>query len=1330
MYVPVGRESVSRVGPCVCMGASGDGSFVVMAQPHALALFAVHPFEQISNTLHLEVNPNRPHDASGRSSPAFTTTGSAGSGGTSSAAATTTTTANTTNAGTASLTSTAASSTASPSFASVTSTTSPLRSHQPPQYQHNAQGSPPAIGAAHTPAFFPSSSPSSSRTNLRHDTTATTATGDNSGAAFDRAPTSPSPSSSSFSSAAPYPSRSGHSNACAPAYRRPQQQQQFQQPLPTSVGMPQHIVPLPRSADHFCVTTSKGYILFFVASDVVYAPGSGLEQSSAQATAAKPASATAAMAAATATTTAGHAATSSSPSSASTTTTTPGSIVSGLLRRGSAMSVRPPPSHLAGCPAPLRITKRVEFDPHAPPPRPLIAHTLTACCVLGKDVLCASKIGIIDFVPWASTSFDPARTIDLRAVCGGGGGGTGDTRGAADSMYAVSMMADSALNRVIVHMNSGAVVVLTFTATGEVKGTQLWSPAVPAVHVSINLPFHLVAVADATAKVSVFRLETDRRSAPHSLLYTLASPHASKVPPPDGKHRLLACHWSPDGYGLAQLFRSNTMSLHSVFGSHLADTATVGQPISPHACVWATPGYHVMYVSASEQPGQHHLCRVNLLRSARMTTPSLCHEESLVLVGAESMYINPDSGADADSRHNVDRLCDTQWQHVQIPQAYRESNGPIFTAAVDRTGQFIAVAAQRGLMHYNTLTGKWKMFGNVAHERDLICTAGLAWWRSTHIVVASYSEEHKTSQLQLYSRSENLDADRVVVNHKVSRDLVLINVLGDLIVAISSRRRVIIFRVSLESVTASHSGIAARPASTLEIVLSQDLSAHIPFLSSLTDVSLTYVAVDDLTPAESTVIEAKSMILNVAGHLHLFPIERVHDQSTGTSSSGLGDGILLATDVEAAWVPPIASTRSSSLLLDALWFSCGRMGLKVWFPLERTDLGASRRIMLTFPLDTCPLTLLFREAVVIGASVDAYQVRTPAGRLVTCNAVHRKTQLNMHPILRQLLRRGLSRPAKMIADTLTDLPYFPHLLELMLHHVLEDEAADPNRQEALLPTVIEFIQQYDQWLDIVVHCARKTEMAKWDYLFECVGSPKASFEACVRTRRLETGASYLMVVQALQDAATTRQQTLDLLRLCLSEGRWALATDLIRFYQATAESSSDAGEAQVFKPRAAMLYLLDLCQPLATPDWALVFALVLRNENTLQQVLDDIRPSSRAAKLVVRIQTHISTDPHLSEDARGAYLALLRTAADNLPSSDVTAIMTQDDIERELNYTRDDVEEEREAETEAHHRTHKTRGSGGGGVNGVDGRTNVQRLGEQDAAATAEDSGQSECVIA
>ncbi|CAG9795841.1 unnamed protein product [Diatraea saccharalis] len=213
----------------------------------------------------------------------------------------------------------------------------------------------------------------------------------------------------------------------------------------------------------------------------------------------------------------------------------------------------------------------------------------------------------------------------------------------------------------------------------------------------------------------------------------------------------------------------------------------------------------------------------------------------------------------------------------------------------------------------------------------------------------------------------------------------------------------------------------------------------------------------------------------------------------------------------------------------------------------------AKRIMLPFHLDIYPLTILFDDAILLGAENDTTLYASDSNSVFSLPfcVVNRTSQVYLHQILRQLLRRNLGYHAWEIARSCAQLPYFPHSLELLLHEVLEEEATSKEPiPDAQLPSVIEFVHEFPVYLQTVVQCARKTEIALWAYLFSAAGKPKELFQECLQRKMLDTAASYLIILQNLESSAVSRQLATQLLDTALQLERWDLARDLVRFLRA------------------------------------------------------------------------------------------------------------------------------------------------------------------------------------
>lgn len=177
------------------------------------------------------------------------------------------------------------------------------------------------------------------------------------------------------------------------------------------------------------------------------------------------------------------------------------------------------------------------------------------------------------------------------------------------------------------------------------------------------------------------------------------------------------------------------------------------------------------------------------------------------------------------------------------------------------------------------------------------------------------------------------------------------------------------------------------------------------------------------------------------------------------------------------------------------------------------------------------------------------------------------------------------KEAVVFASHYKDLVFFAHALEILLHTVVESEAtldsgsdsedSDAISSDAVLPTIIEFLDHFDAALDVVVGCARKTELTRWRRLFNIVGNPKTLFEVChlqicyfisrlidspqtcLASQRLKTAGSYLLVLHNLEQLDENNGDAVRLLKNAVAGKDWQLCRELLRFLH----SIDDTGAA-------------------------------------------------------------------------------------------------------------------------------------------------------------------------
>ncbi|KAK5648957.1 hypothetical protein RI129_003849 [Pyrocoelia pectoralis] len=643
--------------------------------------------------------------------------------------------------------------------------------------------------------------------------------------------------------------------------------------------------------------------------------------------------------------------------------------------------------------------------------------------------------------------------------------------------------------------------------------------------------------------------------------------------------------WTPDGYAMAASWARGGIALWSTFGALLM--CSLGwdyglhvdlercNPLHVSSMEWATEGYQLWMIrkhtygndplidkkdvnsnsSKEDNSSTYNVIQLDFVKSALTSNPCMNHQSHLFLQGDDRLYINTactliklfsdrlvkDDGLFTENGtiSASSTLAEgRQWLVIPMPSTYSATNWPIRYAGIDHDGQNVAIAGRTGLAHYSMLTRRWKLFGNETQEKDFVVTGGILWWRD-YVVVGCYSIIENRDEIRCYPRECKLD-NKFAKIIKVSSPVLLINNLLDYLITFGSDSQVVIWSINkLDTV-------GNVEAARLQVI---DISALCVHPACVTSVTLTSLRTE-ASRAQNR--NSESIVLNVSGRLLLVQREsRSGDCFTCTMPT------VLASCVESVWVP-LRSKAEKVHLTEALWLFCGSHGMRVWLPLfpkdgDKAHTFMSKRIMLPFSLRIYPLAILFEDAIILGAENDTllYTSDSNSPFSLPFSVLQRTSQVYLHQILRQLIRRNLGLHAWEIARSCNSLPYFPHSLELLLHEVLEEEATSKDPiPDAQLPSVIEFIMEFPVYLQTVVQCARKTEIALWPYLFSVAGKPTELFQKCMAKRQLDTAASYLIILQNLETSSVSRQYATLLLDTALEQSKWELAKELVRFLRA------------------------------------------------------------------------------------------------------------------------------------------------------------------------------------
>ena len=240
-------------------------------------------------------------------------------------------------------------------------------------------------------------------------------------------------------------------------------------------------------------------------------------------------------------------------------------------------------------------------------------------------------------------------------------------------------------------------------------------------------------------------------------------------------------------------------------------------------------------------------------------------------------------------------------------------------------------------------------------------------------------------------------------------------------------------------------------------------------------------------------------------------------------------------------------------LKDSLWYFDGA-AMHCWMDVEELVQSASpenqREMPATVDISTdfYPTSVVLDKGLLLGLDADLVQRRDGTFAYFRHSI---RSQLFLPDALRQHLASYDHSAASSLALRYQHLPYFSHVLEMLLHRVLDDEVDQPDGYDgALLPSVVSFLSSFPDYLDIVVQCTRKTEVRSWKTLFKHLPPPRELFESSLEKDMLKTAGGYLIVMQTLEEDDHSPQQCVRLLQRAKTAGEWELCKELARFLMA------------------------------------------------------------------------------------------------------------------------------------------------------------------------------------
>ncbi|RMJ25268.1 hypothetical protein PHISP_03844 [Aspergillus sp. HF37] len=682
-----------------------------------------------------------------------------------------------------------------------------------------------------------------------------------------------------------------------------------------------------------------------------------------------------------------------------------------------------------------------------------------------------------------------------------------------------------------------------------------------AVKVAVNARFSLLTVGCANGEILVYTAKDYLGNAPLSYKLELPATMATTG-------ALTFMSYSPDGYCLFGGYEHG-WTTWSVFGKPGGNSFSADWPLSEangeewltgisNGC-WIGGGSDIILTGKSDR-------RLWILETARSALTGCFSPANLarglLQTGTEIILYRGHDLPDLITISGKDSL----WHHAQYPPMYLHSQWPIRTAVISQDGRYVAIAGRRGLAHYSVNSGRWKVFEDSKVESSFAVRGGMCWYG--HILIAAV-ESDGSYELRLYSRELPLNNNSVLHIEYLPSPVVFIGPSGEDSLLVYTYDNILYHyiinsmqpRITLVPVgQIAFNGIVRAPTRVRAIswVLPEDQlrngdpSQDVKMASVLLLVDGNLVL---LQPSFSDTGDLKYDMRVISHDVEYYILMR--DQLSFNFAPPVDESIPPSPAAEMV----LGMYRQNQSLRDSLWLFCGK-DLLAWddvqVVLQREEVPKPIHI----PLDFYPLSVILNKGIVLGVESEMIQRRNVTFAVL-------KFAIRTHLFLPYFLQYSLTQHDMSAALSLSQhysrLSYYAHALEVLLHHVLDDEVDNESRasktndpsqvHEPLLPAVISFLQASlptRTYLDIVVQCTRKTELRSWRTLFTYLPPPKDLFEQALKLNSLKTAVGYLLVLQAFEDeedspGGQVEDYVVRLIALASQKGEWELCGELARF---------------------------------------------------------------------------------------------------------------------------------------------------------------------------------------